>query len=195
MGIEQALSVLTSRFEELRDGLDGLRVTVVEDVPKKPEIALVDQRANTVDDLVGWAEEGLTRAVAMSALVAPSTDWDGIRRELSRSQKCFDELWRRFTTGLACYERMAEVTSVGRREGGEWQGWVKIIRQWVGQSQEAMYNLHGALIGCWEEMAGRSTGLAINVRGAEGSAPTGASVSASERRRVIRMAKEGGHER
>ena len=178
MAIENVMTMLASSFEQLREGLTCLRVTVVEDAPSEPLVALIDQRANTVDDAIGWAEEGLEAATIMLALAAP--DWDTLRHHLAQAQRCFDRLHRSFTDDLVSYERVSELVSLGRRRGGEWQAWVKIVRQGLTQCQEAVYGLHGAFVSCWEEMAVRAPGVAIGVRAPDSSVEriaTGASAT------------------
>ena len=57
MAIEAVFLDLRRKIDALREALQGLALTAIEDRPRSGEVLLVERLGNLVEDLRGWAEE------------------------------------------------------------------------------------------------------------------------------------------
>ena len=62
MALDKTFRELPAQLRRLRDRLQELEVTVVEDRPPANDAAIVDNFEYAVDDLRGWVEEALQAA-------------------------------------------------------------------------------------------------------------------------------------
>jgi hypothetical protein len=161
MSLTTAFPKLCLRLRHLRDALDGLRLTVAEDKPLQGgDVALVDHRTDTIEDVLGLIEEGLDAAERGRRSMGPSATEavDAARDALITCQATFNAATRKFQSELVSYDRVAEVAGLGRTRGGEWRGWAASVRQALRRCEESAADVTEALFTCWRELAERGGG-------------------------------------
>ncbi|MEA2443421.1 MAG: hypothetical protein QOJ12_713 [Thermoleophilales bacterium] len=134
----------------LREPLVALNVTVWEDRPRNDEVMLADSLGDTVVEACGWLEGAI-------GAVREARDNAGDAAALSDSLvdcgEQFDRLERTFWSGLASYERLAEVDALGG-ERSAWRGWSRGVCSSVADCGAVLHQARAALFGCWRELAG-----------------------------------------
>jgi hypothetical protein len=93
-------------------------MAAVEDKPLDGDVVLVDMLGDSADNLLGWLEEILMAANAGWQATQPPVDLEQIRGALVTCQEQFNRITHCFSTDLMRYERIAELTRVGRERGG-----------------------------------------------------------------------------
>ena len=164
MALEAAFQDLCARLAALREALSGLRTTVVEDKPLRGDVVLVDVFGDAAEDLLGWLEEALAAASAGQRAVDHSVDLDRARRSLITCQERFSRIAHRFSTDLAPYERVADLTRLGRERGGEWRAWANSVKEAFGWCHQPLFDVNQALFRCWQEIAERATMSSVSIR-------------------------------
>jgi hypothetical protein len=167
MSLTTAFPELCLRLRQLRDVLDGLRLTVVEDKPLQGgDVALVDHRTDTIEDVLGLIEEGLDAAERGRRALSRPGEIDAVataRDALITCQATFNAVTRRFQSDLVSYDRVAEVAGLGRARGGEWRGWAASVRQALRRCEEPAAAVTESLFACWRELAEQAGGPAQTV--------------------------------
>jgi hypothetical protein len=138
MAIDTAFASLEQEMGRLCESLDALRLTAVEDRPIDEGTLLVDALGDLVEELLATAREGLLHAR---------------KRDLSACHEDYHRVQRRFANGLVSYERMAEITRLGRSRGGEWKAWAGSVRAGAEACRQPLDDTGEALVACWREMA------------------------------------------
>jgi hypothetical protein len=163
VAIEKAFRELAVRLRRLRDAFEALQLTAREDTPREGSVVLVDSLADAVDDCMGWIEEGLALAEDAAKIVAARQDLVAARLPLAGCQERFHLAQQRFLSDLVSYERLRELTAFGRRRKGEWQAWVKSMRQGAEQCRQPFDEVSRELLSCWQEIADRAAAPPIAV--------------------------------
>jgi hypothetical protein len=164
MAIEIAFRDLGARLRQARESFDGLRLTVAEDRPLQGEVALIDQRSDTIDDVIGLLDDA-AKAAARGQRAAKSTArLDATRQALGRCQESFMAVAQRFGADLTSYERVAELATLGRSRGGEWRAWAQSVREALRRCEQPIYDTHQALFACWRDLTERATTPLVSVR-------------------------------
>lgn len=164
MALERVFRELTARLSKLRDALKEVRLTVVEDRPRKDPVVVVDHFEYAIEDILGWLEEAVASgAEAQQALNLP-LDVDRAVRCLSRCQDLFQRLQRAYLVNLISYGRLQELMNVGREKRGEWQGWTESVKKGLEQCRKPMEDAGLALVHCWQEIAERPAGTNVTVQ-------------------------------
>lgn len=60
---------------------------------------------------------------------------------------------RRFAADLVSYERIAEITRLGRSRGGEWKAWASSVHAGAEACRQPLEETGTALVACWRELA------------------------------------------
>ena len=141
MAIETAFASLEQEMSHLCDALLALRVTVVEDRPLDEGTLLVDALGDLAEELLAGAQEALVHA-RKGAL-------PDCHEEVHRMQQ-------RFAADLVSYERISEITRLGRSRGGEWKAWASSVRAGAEACRQPLDETGMALVACWREMAGHT---------------------------------------
>jgi len=164
MRSESALQELARELVMLRDALRDLRVTVVEDKPVKGDSVLVDVFGDTADDIVGWLEEALAAAGAAADPADGKESIEKARRALVVCHDRYDRAVRLIATELLSYERVADLTSLGRERGGKWAAWVVAVKEALDRCQPVVFDVNRALLRSWERVADQAAGSRQGVR-------------------------------
>jgi hypothetical protein len=124
--VEAVVGKLARELRRLKDELEAVRVTVVEDRPDG-ETFVVDRIGNAVEELAGWSAEAVAAAEkTREAVVGERVKLRLVGKSLGESQRSFHRVLPRYNE-LVSYERMAELVELGRR--GEWAAWVTGVRK------------------------------------------------------------------
>src|SRR6266550_2560115 len=100
MSLASAYPDLCLRLRQLRDALKGLRLTVAEDKPLRGDVALVDHRTDTIEDVLGLIEEGLNAAERGRRALRQAGDADVAREALIKCQSTYNAAIHRFQSDL-----------------------------------------------------------------------------------------------
>jgi hypothetical protein len=155
VALEAAFEDLTTRLRELRDILQGLRLTAVEDRPERGAVVLVETFGDVVEELAGQLEEGLTAADKARRGGGSPLDLNRARRFLAASQEQFQRLSQTFYGDLFSYDRIASLVQFARERDREWMAWVNSTRQGIERCQPLLEAVSQAYFRCWQEIAER----------------------------------------
>jgi hypothetical protein len=155
MTLEAAFEDLCTHLHKLREGLLGLRTTVVEDKPLEGDSVLVDVFGDAAEELLGWLDEALGAAGEGRKATMDPIDLARARRALTTCQGRFIRISHQFSSNLVPYERISELTRFGRRRKGEWHAWATGVKEALERCREPLYDVNLALFRCWQEIADR----------------------------------------
>jgi hypothetical protein len=155
MAIEAVFQQLATTFETVREMLQNLGLTVIEDRPPHGEILLVERLGNLVDDLRGWAEEGCAAVSAARQAVAHPPDMQRARQELAAAQERFLLLKYRFFDEAVTHRTIDALMRFGHQRGREWLGWVKSVVLALEAGRAPIRMLDEALLQAWKELVER----------------------------------------
>ncbi len=164
MSLEKTFQELQAELRKLRDTLLGLRLTVVEDKPRSDEVVLVERTGNTVEDLLGWAEEALLAAGEAEQATAYPLDEHRLRKALATCQERYGRLVQQYLSDLAPYEQMAELLRFGRRRSGEWQAWTRSVKQALEDCRQPLHDVSQALFHCWQDLSERLAMSSVSIQ-------------------------------
>jgi hypothetical protein len=155
MAIEVVFQQLATTFDAVREMLQNLGLTVIEDRPPHGEILLVERLGNMVDDLRGWAEEGCVAVNAARQAVAYPPDMQRARQELATAQERFLLLKYRFFDEAVTQRTIDALLRFGHQRGREWLGWVKSVVLALEACRAPLRMLDEALLQAWKELVER----------------------------------------
>ena|SRR5881628_3450153 len=164
MTVEAAFRDLTLRLRRIEDALDGLRLTVIEDHPLDRDVSFVDALSNVTLDLLGQTKEAIEAACEGERAVGHPPDLDRARRALARCHERFNLVAQQFTTRLASYETLTDLTDLGRQRPGEWRAWSASAKEMVDRLQQPLHDVEFALLACWQELVERATQMVVSVQ-------------------------------
>jgi hypothetical protein len=156
MSLTGGLTELCARWQALHEHLSALRLTVVEDRPLGLDLALVDRRADALDDVIGLVEEGLSNAREAREFLIPPADVASFHRSLLCSHQKQTMLQERLWSGLLSHERIAEVSDAARRHGGEWVPWARRVQEDLRHCPHKALEVGMSLIECWRAVVDQS---------------------------------------
>ncbi len=164
MTIEATFNSLLGNFGALRESLQNLRLTVVEDRPLREGVVIVDRMGDAIDDLSGWLEEGSEGA--RQAAKAANYPFDGPRaiQGLRDASTRFVRIREKFFFGLASYPQVADLIRLGKSRGREWRAWSGSVKEALDQTGRAISELDQVLLGAWQELAERVSASSVSVR-------------------------------
>jgi len=158
VSIETTFHHLAAQCRKQRDMLSELQITVAEDKPLHGIVKLVDKLGESVEDVLGDAEESLSAAVEGQQVVSQTTNWSCDRRALTALTACqtsVNQLQLRFFSEMVCYSMIDDIVGLGRKRGGEWKAWADLVRQSLDRCQRQLFDTQQALFQCWQEVAER----------------------------------------
>jgi hypothetical protein len=164
MALEKTFREFSTQLRRLRDRLQELRVTVVEDKPPANDAIIVDNFEYAVEDLLGWLSEGLEAAKKAEKAAGYPVNMEQARRALSTCQEQFQRVEQCFTANLISYERVNDLTSFGSERRGEWPSWVTSVKQGIEQCRHPLKEAGRALGECWQELAERAGTMHVSVQ-------------------------------
>jgi hypothetical protein len=151
-----AFGALGLDLTRLHDGLEGLRLALVEDRPLLGAGALLDRLGEIALDLEEQSAQALAWAAAGQRAAESHGGHPAARRALVSCQALCLALQRTFAAEVVSYERILEIAALERERKGEWAAWVESVRRCLEQCQEAAQSTSEALFECWKEIADRA---------------------------------------
>ncbi|MGB6310413.1 MAG: hypothetical protein WBF89_21750 [Steroidobacteraceae bacterium] len=177
MAIEAVFRHLTSTYAAMRDALQSLGLTAIEDRPPRDEVLLVERLGNLVEDLRGWTEEGCRAAAEAQEAIAHPADWHAVRGALAQANERLIVVEYRFFGDAVAYETTDALLRFGRQRGREWLGWSKSVVQALDACRAPLRALDEACLQAWQELGerlgARSVSLQTTNIGQQISAPLG----------------------
>ncbi len=164
MALEKAFRDLVTCLGKARDAFHEVRLTVVEDRPRKSEVIIVDHFEYGIEDILGWLEEAFNHGSAAEKAVALPLNLDRAVRSLTKCQALFQNVQRRYSADLVSYAKIEELIRVGRERKGEWKGWTDSVLKGLEQCRESVDQSGLALTSCWQEIAERPAGTNVTVQ-------------------------------
>jgi hypothetical protein len=166
MALEAAFENLGLRVRAAYEALVDLRVTVLEDRPLRGEAALADGWGDAVEDLAGSAHEAVEAADEARRAIELPPDLDRARRSLSVCHERVGRVAQGFWSDLASFQRVGDLTRLGRRRRGEWLAWTESVRVALDRCHAPLRETDTALLRCWQEIAERvgTTSMTFHAR-------------------------------
>lgn len=164
MALESTFRDLPVHLMRLRDVLAELQLTLVVDVPPEEKQALTGKYGDAVEACRGWLSEALKAANEAASAVRRLRDLDGARRGLETCSESVHRLRACYSSDLASYERLRDLTQLGTEVRGEWRLWANIARQGIEQCREPLEDVDRAVVRCWQELAERVGATSVSVR-------------------------------
>lgn len=162
MALEASFKRLAEQLQLLDEAFVELHQSVIEK-PRKHDVVLVDLLSDAVDDLCGWlAEAKFAASEGISATAVDSLNQ--VRRFLKTIQEKSNLITERLISDLLCYERIAELTSLGRDRGGEWLEWTRNVKTALDACRAPLYEVNQAIFACWLELTERLATATIYVQ-------------------------------
>jgi hypothetical protein len=155
MALEAAFQQLATAFNTVREALQSLGLTVIEDRPPRDEVLLVERLGNLVDDLRGWTEEGCASAAIARDVVAHPPDLQRAREALALAHERFLLLEYRFFDEAVAHRTINALLRFGHQRGGEWLGWTKSVVLALDFCRAPIRALDVALLQAWKEFGER----------------------------------------
>jgi hypothetical protein len=163
--IEATFDNLTETFGALREAIQSLRLTVVEDRPLDDGVLIIERMSDAIDNISGWLEEGAVAASRASQAVAHPLDGHQAIQDLSEAHDRFIKLEHELFFGLASYPQLTNLAKLGKSRGGEWRAWSGTVGEALDQTGHAASNLQRAFLAGWQELAERlGSGGSISLR-------------------------------
>ncbi len=164
MAIEAEFLHLATAFEALREVLQSLGLTVIEDRPSRGEVLLVERLGNLVEDLRGLSEEGLEAAQQARRAVGHPLDGYRVRQALGCASERFIALKFQFFNNAVSHETIDALQRFGRQSGGEWLGWSASVVTGLQRCREPLRALDEAVLQAWQELSERLGSGALSVQ-------------------------------
>jgi len=159
MGMESAFRELTGSLGRLRQSVEELG-TVVDDVGqpkgKTVRLHLAPQLSDSVQDVLGWAEEALVLAHHGAETIRQQIDLHGARRDIAGCQEKFHLLTSRWSAEITSDGRRAELIALREGRRTEWREWATAVLESLPIVEQRLAGVRQALLGCWQEMAERA---------------------------------------
>ncbi len=155
-----AYTSLRSRLTQVQGAFEVLAWAIVQAQPSTEQgHALADHYDETVMELTGWVQaacNALDRSQATAPELLPG------RAGLLHCQQQFNQLFSRFYCDLVSFERISELNELARRKEPQWAGWVRGVRDALGQCHQPLYDLSQALLEAWGELTQRADNAATS---------------------------------
>lgn len=163
MAVETTFQDLAARLGALREAVQSLQITVVEDRPLSGGVLLVERLGNAADDLRGWVEESLVAVGEALAAVRNPFDEYKARTALANANRLFLRVEYKFLSEEMSCEQLHELMKFGRRRGREWLGWSGSVIQALTQCRGLMHEVDDALLLAWQDLSERlgSAGMSV----------------------------------
>jgi hypothetical protein len=164
VALERTFADLQRHLRILQEALEALGTTVDEDKPTRDDVVVASRLSDDLLAIRGLLEEALGAADdACRATIYP-LDGERARRALTTCQQHFHRFAHSFSFELACYDRMDDLSTVGRERGQEWLHWVSVVKQALGQSCELVEEVRSAVFLCWQELAERIANTTVSIQ-------------------------------
>jgi hypothetical protein len=178
LAIESTFAELQHRIRALQEALEALGTTVDEDRPTRDDVIVASRLSDDLLAARGLLEEVLAAADEAIRSIGYPLDGDRARRALIACQQRFQRFAHALSFELTGFDRLDDLTSVGRERGRDWLDWVSVVKQALEQSRMLSEGVADGLSLCWQELAERIATTSVSIR----NTAVGQQVSAAELR-------------
>jgi hypothetical protein len=163
MPIESTLHTLCTQLEQMTAALAELRITVVKDPPEP--LALIDGFEQAIDDVQTGLQEAWKRLVRVARSDRPHDHLAEAGRALLFCQQRLDHAEAQLCA-LNSMDQLAPLLRFGRKQGGEWPDWARIVKEGIGRCTRQLQPVRAAQFTAWQEMVerGATNVLTVNTR-------------------------------
>lgn len=151
MSLETGLNALLQGNRKLLESFSGLS-GVLRDKPAGNEVALLDIFSDSVEEIIGLAEETL---LFLEGSKTVSVDASHISELLVKCQLLYTSTLANILE-LNSYERLRELRHFSHNRGGEWPGWAKEVRTCLKTCLQATYQFNQIIFDCCQENLARN---------------------------------------
>jgi hypothetical protein len=163
MAIEASFKDLRAELATLNEAFGSLRVAV-HDKPLRGDSVLVDVFGDAADDLLGWVKEAAAAALEGQQAASYPADAERARWLLVTGQKTFNLIADKLWSDLLSYERVTEISTLGRERRGEWLVWSSSIKSALDACREPLHNVNQSLFVCWQEITEHMGNTSVSVQ-------------------------------
>jgi hypothetical protein len=164
MALERTFKNLNVLLHSLKDDLSALRITVVQDKPRRRNVALVKQIGDAIEIVRDRLKEALEAAAECQLALGYPLDIDRARRALTTCQERLNIVSHGFAADVMSCDRVKELTRLGQSRGGEWAAWMEVVLEALEQSRYLLEEANQALSLCWQELVERVGMMSVSVR-------------------------------
>jgi hypothetical protein len=164
VALEQTFAELQRHLRTLQEALEALGTTVDEDKPTRDDVVVASRLSDDLLGVRGLLEEAVGAADDACRAITYPLDGDRARRALTACQQHFHLFAHSFSFELACYDRIDDLSCVGRERGQEWLNWVSVVKQALEQSCGLVEEVRSAAFLCWQELAERIANTTVSIQ-------------------------------
>ena len=164
MTIEAAFQKLTAKLTRLREELESLGLTVIEDRPANDEVLLVDRLGDLATELRGWAEEALEFSRAASQAAEHPANLHAARLALTEANQSLIRLKNRFFQDAIAHHAIDGLRRASLARGGEWMSWSQSVVQALNACRRPLREIDEVLLETWTELAERLGARSVSVQ-------------------------------
>jgi hypothetical protein len=163
MALEASFMKLHAELATLNEAFGGFRVAV-HDKPLRGDSVLVDVFGDAADDLLGWVEETLSAALEGRQAASYPADIERARWSLVICHKAFNLISDKLWSDLLSYERITEISTLGRERRGEWLVWASGVKSALDSCREPLHNVNQSIFVCWQEITEHMGTTSVSVQ-------------------------------
>jgi hypothetical protein len=161
---EKVFREMQHHLRTLQEALEALGTTVDEDKPTRDDVVVAARLSDDLLAVRGLLEEVLATADEACRAIAYPFDGSGARRALAACQQQFQHFAHAFSFELTGWDRIDDLTSVGRERGRDWLSWVSVVKQALEQCKMLSEEVANSLFFCWQELAERIATTSVSIR-------------------------------
>lgn len=164
MSLEAALESLRRELAHLQEAVTALRVTVIEDAPRRGGVVLVDRLDNVVTDLSSAIEEADARVALEVPVGSPNGTFEPLREAMRKVHDLIGRFQQSYIRDLANHDRIAELLEMGRERERGWREWSQVVKTAIERCAAPMATVANAIAECWSELAERLARSSVSVQ-------------------------------
>jgi hypothetical protein len=164
MAIEAEFLRVGTAFATVAEVLQSLGLTVNEDRPPRDAVLLVERLGDLVEELRGWAADGLDAAAHAREGVAHPPDFHRARLALGEAHERFIRLEYRFFDEAVAPGTIDGLARFGRQRGGEWLSWSRGVLSGLDACRAPLRSLDEALLSAWMELGDRLGSRSVSLQ-------------------------------
>jgi hypothetical protein len=155
MAIEAEFLHLSTAFAAVAEVLQSLGLTVNEDRPPRDAVLLVERLGDLIEEIRGWAADGLAACGQAREAVAHPPDFHRARHALGEAHERYIQLEYRFFDEAVAFTTIDGLVRFGRQRGGEWLSWSRGVLSGLDSCRAPLRTLDEALLTAWQELGER----------------------------------------
>jgi hypothetical protein len=178
MALEPAFQILGKQLGLLKEAVDELQLNLNGDyypesrfqplidghAAREPAPLPVQQLADRVSELQGAVEEAQNAAVSAERTVQYPRNLAETRLALIAIQRCLNGALKTYLEEVSTYQAAQTLILMGRRKGGKWPEWVKLLKTVIEACRVPLHEAFRAVSECWEELTDKLSANSVLVQ-------------------------------